>query len=638
MQTRAQDRAQPTGADIGSPQVELNGVSYNATPGQRPILVDGCDTIPKLFSVRCQQMSDRTAHREKDMGIWKSYSWRDYWDHAEKIGLGLMSLGLQRGEVVSILSEDRKEWLYLDMGVQGAGGIASGVYTTDSAQQLAYLINDSGSRFLIVENDEQLDKFLEIEADVPDLRHVIILDRDGLHDLQHEKCRFLDQLYDQGAAYRVANPDAFEIAVAQSRPDQTALLIYTSGTTGQPKGAMLSHENILATMESGARSLECLRSDEQLCFLPLCHILERNVSVYLPMAAGSTVNFAESPETVFENMQEVSPATFFAVPRVWEKVYSRVLVLAQEATALGRWAFSRAVAAGEARAGYLLSGRPVPKSIALRYWIWDHLVLRNLRRMLGLDRLRRGGTGAAPISPDLLRWYWSIGVPLIEGYGMTENAGLTSVNQVDAHKPGTVGQAVPGVTIRIADDGEIQLWGCNNFQGYWGKPDKTAETFTPDGWLRTGDVGELDDDGFLRITGRIKDIIITAGGKNITPAEIESRLKFSHYIADAVVIGDQRKYLTCLIMIDQENVEKFAQDRKIPFSDFASLCAAEPVVELIRAEVEAVNRDFARVEQIKDFRLINVLLTAEDDELTATMKLKRGLVEKKHKNLIDQMY
>ena len=221
---------------------------------------------------------------------------------------------------------------------------------------------------------------------------------------------------------------------------------------------------------------------------------------------------------------------------------------------------------------------------------------------------------------------------------MTENAGLTSVNQVDAQKPGTVGQAVPGVTIRIADDGEIQLWGCNNFQGYWGKPDKTAETFTADGWLRTGDVGELDDDGFLRITGRIKDIIITAGGKNITPAEIESRLKFSHYIADAVVIGDQRKYLTCLIMIDQENVEKFAQDRKIPFSDFASLCAADPVVELIRAEVEAVNRDFARVEQIKDFRLINVLLTAEDDELTATMKLKRGLVEKKHKNLIDQMY
>lgn len=286
----------------------------------------------------------------------------------------------------------------------------------------------------------------------------------------------------------------------------------------------------------------------------------------------------------------------------------------------------------------MLAAKPVPSGIALRYRIWDLLVLRNLRRMLGLDRLRRGGTGAAPISPELLRWYWSIGVPLIEGYGMTENAGLTAANRVLSHRPGTVGQAVPGVEIRIAPDGEIQLWGLNNFQGYWNKPEKTAETYTEDGWLRTGDVGQLDDAGFLTITGRIKDIIITAGGKNITPAEIESRLKFSHYISDAVVIGDRRKFLTCLIMIDQENVEKFAQDRKIPFSDFASLCAAEQVVDLIRGEVDAVNRDFARVEQIKDFRLINVLLTAEDDELTATMKLKRGLVEKKHKNLIDQMY
>ncbi|AUQ51349.1 putative long-chain-fatty-acid-CoA ligase [Phaeobacter inhibens] len=634
----ADRRAEQDGETALLPQVVLNGASYNATPGQRPVMVDRCDTVAKLFALRCRTLGPRTAHREKDMGIWKAYSWQDYWDHAEKIGLGLMALGLERGEVVSILSEDRKEWLYLDMGIQGAGAIASGVYTTDSAQQLAYLVNDSGSRFLVVENDEQLDKFLEIEAEVPHLRWVIILDRDGLHDLRHEKCLFLDQLYDQGAAFKIANPTAFEDAVARSRPDDTALLIYTSGTTGLPKGAMLSHENILATMESGARSLECYATDEQLCFLPLCHILERNVSVYLPMAAGSTVNFAESPETVFDNIQEVSPATFFAVPRVWEKVYSRVLVLAQEATWLGRWAFNRAVAAGAARANYVLAAKPVPSGIALRYRIWDLLVLRNLRRMLGLDRLRRGGTGAAPISPELLRWYWSIGVPLIEGYGMTENAGLTAANRVLSHRPGTVGQAVPGVEIRIAPDGEIQLWGLNNFQGYWNKPEKTAETYTEDGWLRTGDVGQLDDAGFLTITGRIKDIIITAGGKNITPAEIESRLKFSHYISDAVVIGDRRKFLTCLIMIDQENVEKFAQDRKIPFSDFASLCAAEQVVDLIRGEVDAVNRDFARVEQIKDFRLINVLLTAEDDELTATMKLKRGLVEKKHKNLIDQMY
>lgn len=622
----------------GAAQIEINGVSYNATLGQRPILVDGCDTIPKLFQTRCMELGERTAHREKDMGIWKSYSWNDYWDHAKWIGLGLKSLGLERGQAISILSEDRREWLYTDMGVQGVGSIASGVYTTDSAQQLAYLINDSDSRFLFVENDEQLDKYLEIADEVPGLSKVIIYDRDGLHDLENDRCLFIEDLYALGRAEDKKHPGSFEAEIVKSKPEDTAILIYTSGTTGMPKGAMLCHENIMASMESGARALAVNPDDEQLCFLPLCHVLERNVSVFFPLGASSTVNFAESPETVFDNMQEISPATFFAVPRVWEKIYSRVLVLAQEATPIGRWAFHQALKAGAARAKYTMVNKEPPASVAARYAFWDFAVLRNLRRMLGMDKMRRGGTGAAPISPELLKWYWSIGVPLIEGYGMTENAGVSTINTLEENKPGTVGKPVPGVELRIAEDGEIQTLGYNNFQGYWRNNEKTAETYTADGWLRTGDVGRVDEEGFLTITGRIKDIIITAGGKNITPAEIESRLKFSHYISDAVVIGDKRKYLTCLIMIDQENVEKFAQDRKIPFSDFASLCAAEEVVQQISEEVEAVNKDFARVEQIKDFRLINVLLTAEDDELTATMKLKRSFVEKKHKTLIDDMY
>ncbi len=623
---------------VEHPQVTLNGVSYNDPPGLRPVRVDGCDTIVKLFALRCAKLGERTAHREKDMGIWKAYSWSDYWAHAKWLGLGLRALGLQRGEVVSILSEDRKEWLYADMGIQGVGGIAAGVYTTDSASQLAYILNDSASRFLIVEDDEQLDKYLEIQDQVPELKKVVILEREGLHDLDHDRCLFLDDLYALGRKYEIENPDCFTDEILKSQADDTALLVYTSGTTGRPKGAMLAHENILGTMESGARALATMPSDEQLCFLPLCHILERNVSVYLPLAAGSTVNFAESPETVFDNMREVSPTTFFAVPRVWEKIYSRVLVMAQEATPLGRWAFTCAIKAGTARANYLMENQPVPGLVAARYALWDFAVLRNLRRMLGMDKMRRGGTGAAPISPELLKWYWSIGVRLLEGYGMTENAGLTAANIIEANRIGTVGLPVPGVTVRIAGDGEIQALGVNNFQGYWRNNEKTAETFAEDGWLRTGDVGHLDADGYLTITGRIKDIIITAGGKNITPAEIESRLKFSHYISDAVVIGDKRKYLSSLIMIDQENVEKFAQDHKIPFSDFASLCAAQEVVALIGDEVETVNCEFARVEQIKQFRLINVLLTAEDDELTATMKLKRNLVEQKHKALIDQMY
>lgn len=619
-------------------QITVNGVKVNATAGQRPALVDDCATIVSLFQKRCAELGQRTAHREKDMGIWKSYSWKDYWDHAKWLGLGLIALGLKPGEVVSILSEDRKEWCYADLGIQCVGGIASGVYTTDSSSQLEYLLRDSDSRFLFVENDEQLDKFLEIEEQAPQVAKVIILEQDGLHDLRHEKCVFLDELYETGRAFEAENRHFFETEIAKVKPDDTALLIYTSGTTGAPKGAMLSQENVISAMVSGAHALPTLETDEQLCFLPLCHILERDVSVYFPLAGKSTINFAESPETVFDNLQEVSPNHFTAVPRVWEKIYSRVTVLAQEATPIGRWAFSRAVSAGMKRAEYLLARKPVPTGVALQYVVWDTLVLKNLRRMLGMDRMRRGGTGAAPISPELIKWYWAIGVPLLEGYGMTENTGLASINLPGDHKLGTVGKGVPGFEIRIAEAGEIQTYGLNNFQGYWRNNEKTAETYTDDGWLRTGDVGKLDADGFLTITGRLKDIIITAGGKNITPAEIESRLKFSHYISDAVVIGDGRKYLSCLIMIDQENVEKFAQDQKIPFSDFASLCAAQDVVDLISKEVEQVNKEFARVEQIKEFRLINVLLTAEDEELTATMKLKRGLVEKKHKALIDEMY
>ncbi|MDV4146569.1 MULTISPECIES: AMP-dependent synthetase/ligase [Shimia] len=619
-------------------QTIINGVRFNAEAGQRPVHVDGCITIPQLFRYRCETLKDRTAHREKDLGIWKPFTWTDYWNHAMWIGMALRKLGLKRGEAVSILSEDRKEWAYFDMGIQAVGGVASGIYTTDSAKQLSYLVNNSDSRFLIVEDEEQLDKYLQIEDEVPGLLNVIILEDEGLHDLEHHRCMMIDDLYEIGRKAAAEEPGVFEAEIEKAEPQDTAILVYTSGTTGMPKGAMISNENIVAAIEAGARRLQCLETDSQLCFLPLCHILERDVSIYFPLAGKAVVNFAESPETVFNNLQEVSPNTFTAVPRVWEKIYSQVLILAQEATPLGRWAYHQAIKAGMKRAEYLVDNKPAPAMVTAQFKIWDRLVLRNLRRMLGLDRMRRGGTGAAPISPELLKWFWAIGVPLVEGYGMTETSGLATINTRGDNRIGTIGTPVPGYQVRIAEDGEIQTKGLNNFQGYWRNNEKTAETFTADGWLRTGDVGRMDEDGYVTITGRLKDIIITAGGKNITPAEIESRLKFSHYISDAVIIGDRRKYLTALIMIDQENVEKYAQDNKVPFSNFASLCAAKEVKDLIKGEVDAVNKEFARVEQIKDFRLIDVLLTAEDEELTATMKLKRSYVEKAHAHLIEEMY
>ena len=305
-----------------------------------------------------------------------------------------------------------------------------------------------------------------------------------------------------------------------------------------------------------------------------------------------------------------------------------------DATPFGKWAFSKALAAGMKK----VQAEDNNKSIPISYIFWNFILLRNMRRILGMDNLRRGTTGAAPISPELLTWFRAIGIRIFEGYGMSESTGLISLNHQGNDKNGTVGPVIPGAKLRIGENDEIQYQGGNCFKGYWRKPEKTNETYTDDGWMRTGDIGLIDSKGFLTITGRMKDIIITAGGKNITPSEIENRLKFSPYISDTIIIGDQRKFVSCLVMIDQENVEKFAQDNRVPFSDFASLCASKEVLELIHNTIKEVNKDFARAEQIKKFRLIDILLTAEDDELTATMKLKRGFVEEKHKTLIDEMY
>ena len=598
----------------------------------------GCDTVAKLFRHQCRRYGARTAHREKDKGIWKSYSWADYYDHAKWIGLGLAKLGLKRGDVLSILSEDRREWLYFDMAATCMGAIPSGVYTTDSASQLAYLAGNSESRFLVVENDEQLDKFLEARAEMPGLVKIIVLDRDGLRGFSDPAVMFIDELYDIGRLEAQTHPGKFEEEIDKTQPQDVRMLIYTSGTTGRPKGAMITHANIMFQIGSLSSRIPTYESDEQLCFLPLCHVLERLFSVETQLAHGVTVNFAESPETVFDNLREVSPHVFVAVPRLWEKIHSRLQIMRKEATPIGRFALESAIAVGLKRADCLIEGKPVPASTEWAYRFWDFAVLANLRRMIGMDRIRRGATGAAPISPELLKWFWAIGVPLLEGFGQTETAGVATINTMDANKVGTIGRSLPGAETRIGPGDEILVRGPNVFKGYWKNPDKTAETFTDDGWLKTGDVGKVDNEGFFTITGRLRDIIITAGGKNITPAEIESALKFSPYVSDAVVIGDKRKYLTCLIMIDQENVENYAQEHRVPFNDFASLCAAPQIVELVGNEVARVNKQFARVEQIKDFRLINILLTAEDEELTPTMKLKRSFVESKHSGLIDSMY
>jgi long-chain acyl-CoA synthetase len=600
------------------------------------IEVEGCDTIPKLFWHQVKARDQRTAFREKHLGIWRATSWRDYGERARTVGMGLVKLGLRRGDVVSVLAETVPEWLYADMGTMGAGGVTNGIYPTDSAKQVDYILNDSRTRFLFVENEEQLDKFLEVRERCPSIARVIVFDMEGLADFSDPLVMSFDELMVLGREHHTAHPDDWEKRVAASGAEELALLVYTSGTTGPPKGAMLSHSNVVFQLRNADAFIPLDSDGEQLAFLPLCHVAERTFTTFLPLRSGAIANFAESVETVPENVREVAPTTFFAVPRIWERFYSGIAIRMKEATWTGRTAYKWAIGIGLKVAEAELDGRAPSPLLKLAYRLADWLVLDNIKRVIGMHRIKFAGTGAAPIAPDLIKWYRALGVDLREVYGQTENCGLAT-GMPDRIKLGTVGITAPNTELVISPEGEILLKGPHVFMGYLNQPEKTAETLR-DGWLHTGDVGIKDNEGYVRITDRMKDIIITAGGKNITPSEIENQLKFSPYISDAVVIGDKRKFLSCLVMIDYDNVAKHAQDANVPFTDFASLCRTREVQDLIWSEIEKVNSAFARVETIKKFRLIEQQLTPEDDEVTPTMKLKRKFVSEKYKTMIDGMY
>ena len=599
--------------------------------------IEGFRTIPALFWHRVVTEADAVAIREKDFGIWNEYTWRHYGDQARLIGLGMKALGLARGDVCSIASVINKEWLFADLGVICAGGVTNGVYPTDAPNQVEYLITDSGTRFYFAEDEEQLDKVLEVRGSTPTLEKIIIFDMEGLRNFNDEQCISIEELLDLGRTWLADHPETWEREIRAAEPEDLMIMTYTSGTTGRPKGAMISHRNMLSQMICLREAMPMHRGDEQLAFLPLAHIAGRVFYTFAPMESCTTVNIVESLETTVQDQQEVSPTVHFAVPRVWEKQYSTVSIKLEEATALGRFAYHQALAIGRRAAEFRKRREPLPAGLAVLSFIADLLVFRNVRRLLGIDRCRWLSTAAAPIAPDLIEWYWALNRPMYEVYGQTECSAIATANTEAGCRIGSVGRPISGIDIRLSEQGEILIRGPGVIRGYWNQPDKSAETIV-DGWLHTGDVGRIDADGYIYIVDRMKDIIITAGGKNITPSEIENQLKFSHYISDAVVVGDRRPYLTCLVMIDQENVVRFAQVNNVPFTNYTSLCRTDAVVDLVGREIEKVNALFARVETIKKYRLIDQLLDPEDEELTPTMKLKRKVVNVKYADLIDSMY
>ena len=612
-------------------------MAVTALAGDDAVRVDGCVTIPELFWKRATERADKVAIREKDFGIWNEYTWADYGERARLAGLGLKALGLERGDVVSIASEVNKEWMFADLGVICIGGVTNGVYPTDAPNQVEYLIDDSATRYYFAEDEEQLDKVLEVRERTPTLEKVVIFDMEGLRDLDDDMCMSFESLLKLGREYGERHPEVWTAEIAKARPEDLMVLTYTSGTTGPPKGAMITQRNMLYMMNALQGCYGVHETDEQLGFLPLAHVAGRMFYTFAVLESCSVVNLVEELETAVTDQQEVAPTIHFAVPRVWEKQFSTVAIKLKEATAVGRLAYRLALAVGERRAACLKAGERVPAPIAAAFFCADRLVFKNIRRMLGIDDCRWLSTAAAPIAPDLIDWYWAIGKPMYEVYGQTECSGLATANLIDDFRIGSVGKAVAGAEVALSEENEILIRSPGVIAGYWNKPEKTADTIRQ-GWLHTGDVGRIDDDGFVYIVDRMKDIIITAGGKNITPSEIENQLKFSPYITDAVVVGDRRPFLTCLVMIDHENVTKYAQDNDVPFTNYTSLCHTQEVQDLVWGEIERVNARFARVETIKKFRLIDQLLDAEDEELTPTQKLKRKVVHEKYEGLIAGMY
>ncbi|KNZ31660.1 MAG: fatty-acid--CoA ligase [Methylibium sp. NZG] len=602
------------------------------------IVVPG-ETLSAMFWNAAAMRGGQVFMRQKEMGIWRQWSWHQTAQAVREIGDGLLSLGFKAGNCASILSNTVVEWVLADLAVLSCGGVSNGIYPTDAAEQVQYLCQDSSTRILFVEDEEQLDKVLTVREHLPLLTKIIVFDTEGLRDFDDDSVIGLDTLRALGREHAKAHPGALDARSAACQPDDLAVLVYTSGTTGKPKGAMHSHRGIVYTVRGYNSIVAQDEHDERMCFLPLCHIAERLGGEYFALYTGSVLNFVENPETVPENVREIAPTVFTAVPRVWEKFYSAVAIALRESGKVQQLAYGWSLGVGTRIADLVLAGKPVGGLLKLQFQLARLLALNNVRKMIGIHRARFCLTGAAPISPDLVKWYLALGVPMVEVWGMTETCGAATYNPANRIKPGMIGPACPYNEVKLDPaTGEIMVRGPNVFMGYLNLPDKTAETITPDGWLHTGDVGLQDADGYFKITDRMKDIIITAGGKNITPSELENDLKFSPYITDAVVVGDKRPYLVVIVMIDQENVEKFAQDRDIPFSNYTSLTRAKEVQELIWGEVERVNKKFARVEQIKKFFLLETQLTAEDDELTPTMKLKRKFVEKKYADRIEALY
>jgi long-chain acyl-CoA synthetase len=614
---------------------------------ERPRPAPGAETTSIATRVRDRAAAtpDVVAMREKLFGVWQEVTWAQYWRNVLDAAHGLLALGIEPGDHVAIQSENRQEWLYADLATVAVRAATTGLYPTNPTAEVAYLLSDSQAKVIVSEDQEQVDKVLAVIDDLPHLQRIIYIEPRGIRNrYDHPALMSWDELIDQGREHAAAHPHAVADRMAAARPDDVATLIYTSGTTGPPKGAMLTVANVEFAIhslveEGGFTSPPPTPSDLTLSYLPLCHVAERIFTTWFNAAGGVQVHFAESIETVQANLREVQPTILFGVPRIWEKILAGVEIRMASASPVKRLT-GRAGLALASRIGATLvrnGGKPTMGTRLLGA-LGYVLLFRSLRDRIGMRKVRYAASGAAPIAPEVLEFFMGIGVPMHEVYGMTENTAVATANRPRRIVLGTVGEPHRGVEIRIDETGEILTRHPGTFAGYWGRPEATAKAIDADGWLHTGDVGELVNGTHLRITDRMKDIIITSGGKNIAPSEIENALKTSPYIKEAIVVGDRRSYVTALIGIELDTVGEWAQRRRIPYTTYRDLSEKPEVKALVQQIVDDVNSRRASVEQVKSFRMLPKELDHEDGELTATQKVKRSAIADLFGDLVEDMY
>jgi len=592
-------------------------------------------TLPQMLRAHAAATPQRIAIRQKDFGIWNPVTWRDYYQRACDVGHGLVALGLGEAGHVAVLSENRVEWVLTQLGAGMVGAVTIGVYPTSPANEVAYVLAHSDSEIVVCEDQEQLDKVIEIRDQLPKLRQIVVVETKGLRSYASDFIVSMAKLEEIGRAHRHEEPGLVEARLAAQSLSDIALMIYTSGSTGKPKGAMLSYRNLRAQAVAVVDKLGIGPDTSHLSYLPLCHVAEQMTTVMAPVYLGSQVNFGESIATVQQDLREVGPSMFLGVPRIWEKLHASIYIRMLEAGGYRKRLFDWALKACEPFAEKVGRGRSLRES--LLFGLCYLLVFRALQNYVGLRRARVAMTGAAPISPNIVRFFRTIGVPLVEVYGATECSGVALGQTLERLVPGSVGTEVAGLEARMGEAGELLLRGDIVFAGYYRNEEASASALR-DGWLHTGDVVAVDEDGQYRIVDRLKDIMITAGGKNLSPSEIENTVKASPFIKECIVIGEGRKYVSALIQVDFETVAKWAEEARISFTNYRNLAENPKVRDLVDAEIAKANAQLAQVANIRRFHILTKELDHDDDEVTATMKVRRSNIQTKYADEIAGLY